>query len=262
MIARLILAFIISLGACAQALACSCAYSYSTSEIVEKGAIVVLATPVGDYSSATYSDGSVYPTRLRILKTYSGDTSTFEDIDSASNSSCGIRFPENKASLIVAWRGKSGSLQTGFCANGGYTKTEWLTYFETGKNAVSWNSCVMDIKNAYESGGAFRLKHEECGRYVEEYDASYAEYEARKSGRPTLTEQESCFQKIGENYSIKMITGFQVGLEDAALCEQYIAAYDKAHPTHRKRAEAREPAPNKPEVKAVPKKKFWWKFWK
>jgi len=266
MIARFILALIISLGAGAQALACTCAYSYSTGEIVENGAIVVLATPVGDYSERMYADGSVYPTRLRILKTYSGDTSTFENIDSASNSSCGVRFPQKEPSLIVASRGNSGSLRTGFCSDGGYTKTEWLEYFETGKNAVSWNSCVMEIKNAYESGGIFRLKHEECSSYVEEYDVRQAEYEARKSGRPTLTEQQSCFQKIGENYGIKMITGVQVELEDAALCEKYIPEYDKAHPTHRAGADARSSRQAQPNVKtdaeAVPEKKAWWKFWK
>lgn len=217
----------------AQAFACSCAHSNSTREIVENGAIVILATPVGDYSAAIYGDGTVYPTRLRILKTYSGDTSTFEDIDSGSNSSCGVRFPQKEPSLIVAWRGKSGSLQTGTCSDGGYTKTQWLEYFETGKNAVSWNSCVMDIKNAYESGGIFQLRHEECGRYVNEYDARQAEYEAREAARPKLTKQESCFQNITENYVLRIMTGSQMDLKNAEICEKYIPEFDKTHPEFR-----------------------------
>ena len=249
MIIRVFLAFVVTLCLSLQAFACSCANSYSTSEIVENGAIVVLATPVGDYSAATYSDGSVYPTRLQIWKTYSGNTSTFEDIDSSSHSSCGIRFPENETSLIVAWRGKSGSLKTGFCANGGYTKAEWLAYFETGKDAVSWNSCVMDIKNAYESGGIYQLKHPECSQYVEKYDAHQAEYEARRAGRPTRTEQQSCFQKIGENYAIEILTGFRADLADAEICEKYIAEYNKIYPEHREKAAAKRSGPSQPDVK-------------
>jgi len=258
MIVRLVLALFILLITGAQVLACSCAYDKSISELVEDGSIVVLATPVGSYSGRVYSNGSVHPTRLRIWRTYSGETSSYEDIDSSSNSSCGVTFPQNKKSLIVAWQGNSGLLHTGSCSNGGYTNAEWMAYFETGKDAFSYNGCVLDIMQAYEADGAFKLEREGCRQYIEEYDA----YQTARQAPIQLSEQQDCFQKIGENYSIKMITGFQVGLEDAALCEQYIAAYDKAHPTHRKRAEAREPAPNKPEVKAVPKKKFWWKFWK
>ena len=243
MIKRFILAFIVVLCLALQAFACSCAYSLSTSEIVESGAIVVLATPVGDYSTETYADGSVYPTRLRIWKTYSGDTSTFEDIDSSQYSSCGIRFPEKKPSLIVAWRGKSGALQTGFCADGGYTKTEWLEYFNTGKNAVSWNSCVMDIKNAYEAGGLFQLKHQECIQYVEEYEAREAEYEARKTAQPVLTEQESCFKNIAENYGIKIVTGFQTDLKNAEICEKYKTEFDKTYPDFQEKVEAKRSNP-------------------
>lgn len=249
MIIRFGLAFILALCLSLQAFACSCAYSSSTREIVEAGAIVVLATPVGDYSTARYSDGSVSPTRLRIWKTYSGQTSTFEDIDSSQHSSCGIQFPVKEPSLIVAWRGKSGVLQTSFCANGGYSKSQWLEYFTTGKNAVSFNGCMMDIKNAYEAGGLYQLKTKECIQHVEEYDAREAEYEARKNAQPVLTEQESCFKKIATNYGIKIVTGFQVTLEDAEICEKYRAEFDKAYPDQRKKAEARKPAPRQRDIK-------------
>jgi len=251
MFIRFGLAFLLTLCLSLQAFACSCAYSDSTRDIVEAGAIVVLATPVGDYSTARYSDGSVSPTRLRIWKTYSGQTSTFEDIDSSQHSSCAIHFPEKETSLIVAWRGKSGILQTGFCANGGYSKSQWLDYFTTGKNAVSWNSCVMDIKNAYEAGGIYQLKTKECIQYVEEYDAREAEYEARKTAQPVLTEKQYCFKNIAANYGIKIVTGFQVTLEDAEICEKYRAEFDKTYPDQRKKAEARKPASRQPGIKFV-----------
>jgi hypothetical protein len=249
MIIRFCLAFIVTLCLSLQSFACSCAYSDSTREIIEAGAIVVLATPVGDYSTKTYSDGSVSPTRLRIWRTYSGETSTFEDIDSSQHSSCAIRFPEKETALIVAWRGKSGVLQTGFCADGGYSKSQWLEYFKTGKNAVSWSSCVMDIKNAYEAGGIFQLKNKECVQYVEEYEAREAEYEARNNAQPVLTEQESCFQKIATNYALRKLTGFEITLENVEICEKYITEYDKIHPEERKKVEARKPVPLQPNIK-------------
>ena len=175
MFQRFFLTFFFIICNSAPAYACSCAYFRTFSEIIDSGATAVLASPVGT-ADTYFSDNSVHPSRLRVWRTYSGEAEIFEDINVSTHSSCSIRFPQNKISLIIAYRNDLGTLQTGTCHLEGFSRAQWLTFFETGADVLPRDRCFMEIKKSYdakEQSGEFNLEISECFAFIPEYDASF-----------------------------------------------------------------------------------------
>jgi hypothetical protein len=173
---RFIALFIIFLLHPTLAWACSCAEDRSMSEIVTEGAVVILASPVGGGLQSEWKSG-IYPKRLKIWKTYVGESSEYETIQIHRGSTCAASFPRSQISLIVTRRDTSGDLQSNICSDGGYTNEQWKTYFKTGEETPPRDMCFMDIKNAFDEeeflGKAFKLSRPECGVHLDDYVRRY-----------------------------------------------------------------------------------------
>jgi len=146
------------------------------SEIVNDGAIIILASPVGDTIEVECLGKIPVPSRLRVWSALAGDTANFEAINAGSNSSCAVTVPLNQTSLIVAYRDKSGTLSSSLCADGGFSKDQWLSFFEQGLETPPKDRCFQTIHVAYASEsifGKFKLERPECAVHIPEYDSSF-----------------------------------------------------------------------------------------
>lgn len=170
-----ILSLLIAIITSAQAWACSCSQSRSMEQIVESGVIIVLASPVGKEIPGRW-DNYIFPTRLKVWETYAGATNEYESVGTHPESSCSMPIPSNQTSFMVIYRDKAGLLETSICADGGFSKNQWMTYFETGKESPPRDRCYQSIKQAYSYEillGEFKLERPECAVHIPDYNARF-----------------------------------------------------------------------------------------
>ena len=173
---RFVTTLLFTLFSGVQAWACSCGQTRSMSQILEDGAIVILASPVGTEVPDSWNN-YIFPTRLRVWETYAGATSIYESVETRPGSSCAMPIPSNQTSLMVVYREKTGLLGTSICADGGFSEDQWMIYFESGKETPPRDMCYMQIKQAYDAeflmGEPFELERPECAVHIPDYDRKY-----------------------------------------------------------------------------------------
>ena len=175
MLTRIILTALFTLISGMQAWACSCYQNQSMSQIVENGVIAILTSPVGTEVKTEWSN-KVYPTRLKIWKTFAGKSSEYESVSTTPKSSCALAIPANQTSLIIAWRNDAGALSTSICSDGGFDKDQWLKFFRTGEESPPRERCYQKIKRAYDAVvflGKFKLDDPKCKVHISDYDTRF-----------------------------------------------------------------------------------------